>query len=479
MNVNYNSTSQLLWSYFKAPSNLLFISTNLLGLGIITTYRGLYTLANTDISDVKIPMILNDDKINWEEHSNEITRWSNKLQENVDTITDSELNEYFPVTADDLLEIENDETQDLPKDRVSMLISNQLSELENFYKTLDKSLRRKVPEVDESYKFVNSIVEITKDERYKIYLKNNNLYDYYRSNNSIRNKIFSKVNKNITLKYMEENKYTKDKVIDEVEFNEKYKKIVRKYKKVETLQYKFLKEMSNLFKQYNDVDYLMIYKDLNKYKNDNFKVFLNILSLSIFKQSERFLRTEELFKEIMLNSIHSGNKLIFEKCLINLKLSNKRNLKKMHNDNKSSKIIQQLTKGKFVNELTYSVETYLIAMRGLQQFNYQNSILIKAAKKLVSSIKTVDGEVRISCLLVKNEQAITPINEIPISIIDMIYKIGLKTKDQSILIWSIIAISKSNLVDKTKIKKFINLEKVIDDKKVKKLLSNLIYKYMN
>jgi hypothetical protein len=485
----------VLWSYFKAPTNLLFVTTNLIGLGIITTYRGLNTLANTDLNDFKpdsTPITVDSIRsgIEWKNHNNKIYNWEHMVQienkEEAVTDDESSAQNYFPVTEEDLLAFGPDETADLPRDRLMLLISEDLLELGTFYKKL-KHLVRSEKNYDKAFALVNEKTKMTKDQAYQHHLEQGTLYDFYRKHHSLRNRLFSGINQRITYDYMERNRLSKEKQLTKAQFQSEFKKQINQFKSVNTLQDKFLLRMSKLFASYNDPDMLGIFKELNSYdKNENFKTLLNVLSLSIIRQSTAFIRSEAMFYEILRNSIISTNKLIFEKCLSVLNLTES-DLERMNFSKSANKLIRRIAKGNKLNEYSYSLKTYLYAAHGLLRFNYSWPIVKTATKKIIASLQTMsDGEFRVTYTFVpsgsqrkgsenKKLNNKSVLEKIPVGLIDFSTKVALKTEDRFIWTWCVLAISKnSTLESKDKVKRLHVLKRHSGDEEMKHVIEQLL-----
>ncbi|KAH3667073.1 hypothetical protein WICMUC_005420 [Wickerhamomyces mucosus] len=416
----FKTTKQILWSYFSAPTNILFLSTNLLGLGIISTYRLLSTIStNSEIKpsednvfsqEMNLTSIANREinLFSYENSESMLSSIDTSVFENMEEGEEEETqSSYFvnhnsdfdlPTTEMELNSLGLNKTRSVFQEYSTNLIINQLLSvyyIENCIKQLfdqengmNLSLIGNLS-ISQKEIFVSSLINLienpdSKIDSFESIMQNISMDSFLeklrKSSVDFQNKLFYLNSQNLSLDYLENHKFGGN------ESKNSISNILNLYSHEEKLNCDFLLELSSALinKSINDEDYLKLFKKLNsKVDNENFKIFGNILSNHLLK-STRLIKNENILYEILKNSIINRNKLIFNEILDKLNISKERLVRKK--SKKSTYLIRKITEGSSLQNYSYALNTYLLAIKGLHHLNYEEIHIIDSIKKLFKSL---------------------------------------------------------------------------------------------
>lgn len=169
------SGGNLFWHYLNAPGNMLFLTTNFIGLGILVTYRcfSSVAVANRTSQDVETNILL-DNRMNGLMNFDSSGDRFNLLKQQIEELKKEELKlsaleeEY---EEEDILETELKELEQEEEDLALMTSRSQLNEEE-----IDEMLPYTEIELDE---YGPPLVRDVKDERFKSLLISQLLSSFY------------------------------------------------------------------------------------------------------------------------------------------------------------------------------------------------------------------------------------------------------------------------------------------------------------
>lgn len=504
--------SSLFWAYLNAPGNMLFLTTNMIGLGILVTYRCLYTLANHDrLNQYEQSLSVENlngvrdfdysgDRFNLlrrhlEEREAQLERENLELaalekELDLDEMTEEEMNDpkynefeshqvpefdasaefELPLTEMDLDQCGPPVSRKVNDEKFNALLIDQLLSVYAVHDYLNQIFTSETPNmkildilsVNAKEGLISALYDIVNSQNEDISQLNIQSFDdFYRILPLKQIGHYLKDAYVSDLKY-ELLKYNASNLHDEDLENLKIEETN------ETLTTESIKSIINQDTQY-DVDvYLnlarhlinskistrvsqeslfspiveMSNKDSNKKKFTNISIILN----NLFFKTQNF-KTEKFHNELMKSSILHDNRIGFFQGLKHLNLDeeslNRYNMISSKNMRKVSKSHE--------SGITFSVKSYITAIRGLITFNAPKVHIQKAMDKVLKSLVSSGNGLRV--LFTNrglNLEAESLVSRIPVELFEVFVLAAKEYKDSKIFNWCVQSLDRHmNLSSKT------------------------------
>ncbi|KAH3680176.1 hypothetical protein WICPIJ_008357 [Wickerhamomyces pijperi] len=418
-NVSLRSARSILWSYASAPTNLLFVGTNILGLTVFGAWRLLHTTATMNRN--------NNNNIHEDTKSGDMKRepvfdgflknqgMGDLIQDvsSTTSVTPMYVNDDgdevysvvgLPLTESDLEELGPSQTLSIHDDHSNQTMIKHLLTLYHIHNSMGliineegvnlEALTAMPDSVKKSFAFsmVNLVPEDKQHELRSIsdvisHVDVTQLMKTMRKQ-SLQNdyELYKSIHDTLSLERIETTPLSKPKDAQTI------REVLKKYKDQDELNTTFLLDAATSFmkRSVNDIGFIGAYELINKHpNNENLQILGNLLSIHLLKHTH-LICSEKLFHLMVKNTITTSNEKIFHKLLAYLNITPE--LLQRNKSKKAQYLVRKITHGSSLKNYTYDLSTYLTAIKGMHVLQYQDSDVRNTIKKLFKGL-TVNGRV--------------------------------------------------------------------------------------
>lgn len=447
---------RILWSYFTAPSNLVFVSTNLLALTILGTWRGLHTASrrNTGIEDDGIITLGQEEEELM--GMDQFTRTRGVLNFKKRSIIDELDTDVFegqefdlPMTEEDLDAYGPTKGRDVKTERIQNMIVDELLYLYNAQEELSTMFEKGIKldslhELNQSQKeaALRSLMatidtqeqEITSLEEFIDRVPSDEIHQLIAtiSSKAVLHSMHSSTTSKPITSY-EEREATPRTYSRHAPSNQ-LPSLLREYKDITSPSPSFLVSSASAILNTNlnlsPISSLFPQLLNTPTPNENFHILSNIISNTLMQTNN--VHSEHDLDWIMKSAIAYSNRPLFTTCLTKLRLTDTPTDPRL--------LINRMS---FGND-SLSLSTYTNLLDGAIRLEYDETTVMKAVNKTISGLFIDErGQVRVKIqgLIPRMSYRVRKAWEsADTDFVSTVLKIGVKFENKGVVKWCVDAL---------------------------------------